>query len=99
MSACANRTTDHTARPVVPGEPGHRTTNQRETVWVSSQAEAQGCPTVMVRRRRLLDAPTRGHSHTLHAWMVTSTNRTEQTQSPCWNVFIGVFFTLLLVAI
>ena len=70
MSACANRTTDHTARPVVPGEPGHRTTNQRETVWVSSQAEAQGCPTVMSRPRRLVDAPTGRHSYTLHAGTV-----------------------------
>ena len=70
MSACANRTTDHTARPVVPGEPGHRTTNQRETVWVSSQAEAQGCSTVMSRPRRLVDAPTGRHSYTLHAGTV-----------------------------
>jgi hypothetical protein len=73
MSACANRTTDHTARPVVPGEPGHRTTNQRETVWVSSQAEAQERPTVMSRPRRPVDAPTRRHPHTLHAGRGLST--------------------------
>jgi hypothetical protein len=62
-----------TGRPITPPDQWCRVNlgNGRRTnvrpYGVSSQAETQGCPTVMVRPRSLVDTPTGRHSHTLHA--------------------------------
>jgi hypothetical protein len=62
-----------TGRPITPPDQWCRVnldlgrrTNVRP-FGVSSQAEAQVCPTVTVRPHRLVDAPTGRHSPTLHA--------------------------------
>ena len=45
MSTCANRTTDHTARPVVPDEPGRRSTScHLERISASMRVESDPNP-------------------------------------------------------